>query len=156
MYGYESKAFCDAIEVDDWKFTTGSFTDASNLAGYLDRCCVNLSVGYDDEHTPREHLNLSYLTVTLNFLFNGVNAKLYDKYYEPDFKYQCQTEDDYFGWGYGYVEKEEYTLSYDENSGKFGYASKKGRESYQDPTDSGQLDCDEVLDHLPAEYWEDK
>ena len=88
LYGYESKEFLDCFHEDDmdgaWVEEIGSFTDASNLAGDLNRCCVNLSVGYNNEHTAYEHLNLSYLMVTLNRLNNGLSTALYGTHFIPD------------------------------------------------------------------------
>lgn len=89
LYGYENDDFMVAIadEADDWKEEMGSITDASSLAGDLDRCCVNLSVGYNNEHTRFETLNLSYLGITLNRLNNGLSNLLYEFHFIPDYNY---------------------------------------------------------------------
>jgi hypothetical protein len=84
LYGYESDEFLDAIEEDYWVNDLGSFTDASNLAGDFNKCCMNLSVGYDSEHTRYETLNVSHMAVTLNRLYNGLNDALWGTYFIPD------------------------------------------------------------------------
>lgn len=138
-YGHESDAFLTAMDMEDWKFTDGSFTDASNLARALDRCCVNMSVGYNNEHTRHETLNLSYLGVTINQLFNGLSGELYSDIFLPDYNYVNTLVPDYLEW------------MNDEDS-YYTYGMGKGREDYVPVSDN----YDENLDHLPADYWEGK
>lgn len=135
LYGYESDYFLEAIKIDTWKFTCGSFTDASNLAGDLNRCCVNLSIGYDGEHTRHETLNLSYLGVTMNQLANGLGGDLYCDIFEPD---DYGTNATYNG---AWYEDEDYYYTY-----------VNGRDEISPVSTIG----DENLDHLPADYWEGK
>ncbi len=84
LYGYESDDFLAAIDCDYWVLADGSFTDASNLAGDFGKCCMNLSVGYENEHTRYETLNITYLAVTMNRLYNGLNDALYGTYFMAD------------------------------------------------------------------------
>lgn len=114
LYGYESNAFLDAIAegAEYWKEEIGSITDASNLAGTFDRCCTNLSVGYDNEHTRFETLNLSYLGVTLNRLNNGLSTVLYGDYMIPDDNWNSYMK------GYGYDEWED-EYRWDDEQGKY-------------------------------------
>ena len=147
LYGAESEEFVEAITEEHWKFTSGTFTDASNLAYDLNRCCVNLSVGYDNEHSRYEQLNLSYLTVTLNYLFNGVSGLLYGDYFKPDPRYDCPHVEDEWWMGY-----------YDGGFGSKTITLPNGRDEYDDgeyAIPRSELD-DENLDHLPADYWEGK
>lgn len=143
LYGFESKTFTDSVAMENWVFTGGSFTDASNLAGDLNRCCINMSVGYKDEHTERECLNLSYLGVTLNQLSNGLNGELYCDIFEPDYEYYHDliAEDDYSY--FDYLDDKYYDEHYNVT----------GRDGDKVPvSDIG----DENLDHIPADYWEGK
>ena len=96
LYGYESPTFMNAMEIEHWNFEYGSFTDASNLAGDLNRCCVNMSVGYNNEHTRHEILNLSHLSVTLNTLANGLCGLLYEDVFIPCKDYDG-FENEYYG-----------------------------------------------------------
>lgn len=52
-----------------YKTAMGSFTDASNLSRNV--ACVNLSVGYDHEHTTAEVLYTAGMVGTLNILENN-------------------------------------------------------------------------------------
>lgn len=101
LYGYENDEFLEAIKEDYWVNEYGSFTDASNLAGDFGKCCMNLSVGYDSEHTRFETLNITYMAVTLNRLYNGLNDALYGTYYMADetsdgYEYSDEQWDDYY------------------------------------------------------------
>lgn len=136
LYGYENDAFIDAVTMENWKFTIGSFTDASNLAGDLDRCCINLSIGYDGEHTRHETLNLSYLGVTMNQLFKGIGGDLYSDIFLPDA----------YGTGYGYH------AAWEDEEDDWYTAWASGRDDVSPVSNNG----DENLDHLPADYWEGK
>lgn len=59
-----SDAFADslarALGMGHKRDDTGSFTDTANLAGLVPEC-TNVSVGYDNEHGPREVLHWPYL-----------------------------------------------------------------------------------------------
>lgn len=46
----------------------GSFTDICELSPYLDIASVNLSVGYYDQHTPKERINLREMVYTSSLL----------------------------------------------------------------------------------------
>lgn len=137
LYGYESKEFLDCFHDDDmdgaWVEEVGSFTDASNLAGELNRCCVNLSVGYNNEHTAYEHLNLSYLMVTLNRLNNGLSMALYGTYFEPD--------DSLYGNWQDYADEMYDEYRWDDETGSYV----KTLQSYADMRVPGFVDDDENL-----------
>jgi hypothetical protein len=102
LYGYENDEFLEAINCDYWVNAYGSFTDASNLAGDFGKCCMNLSVGYENEHTRFETLNITYMAVTLNRLYNGLNDALYGEYFMADemtsegYDYSDEQWDDYY------------------------------------------------------------
>lgn len=54
-YGYDNQKLINIFTDRGYKEVFGSFTDASNLAET--KACVNLSVGYDYEHTSSEILD---------------------------------------------------------------------------------------------------
>ena len=65
IYGYDNE---DLITLFDFPQSNGSMCDASVLSGYCDIACVNLSVGYENEHTSREILNLDLMNETLQVM----------------------------------------------------------------------------------------
>lgn len=74
-YGEDNYDLIRLVESYGYIEHFGSVTDASNLAG--DVACINLSVGYDREHTKSEILYLNCMTDTLENLkimeFDGRN-----------------------------------------------------------------------------------
>ena len=65
LYGYDNEELVCLFEAMGYNQAWGSFTDASNLAGALGIACVNLSIGYQHEHTHSEFIDF---TATLNTL----------------------------------------------------------------------------------------
>jgi hypothetical protein len=55
-----AQSLADAIGLRHQPDPTGLFTDTANYVDLVGEC-TNVSVGYQDEHTPREMLNLDYL-----------------------------------------------------------------------------------------------
>ena len=78
-YGYDNESLISAFVSLGYTPEYGSVTDASNLAGEV--ACINLSVGYDNEHTNVEVLYLSCMKYTLEVL---KRVELEDKYYEAE------------------------------------------------------------------------
>ena len=78
-YGYDNESLISAFVSLGYTPEYGSVTDASNLAGEV--ACINLSVGYDNEHTNVEVLYLSCMKYTLEAL---KRVELEDKYYEVE------------------------------------------------------------------------
>ena len=86
LYGDDNK---DLIEIfTDLGYPTdmGSITDASNLSGKV--ACVNLSIGYDHEHTKKEVLHINCMEDTLNTL---KIARFRPLPYEADFDFYFDT-----------------------------------------------------------------
>jgi hypothetical protein len=65
-YGYDNPTLLDLFS--QYQQTRGSFTDCSALAGITDKPCLNLSVGYQNEHTRQEILDLDAMYQTLHTL----------------------------------------------------------------------------------------
>lgn len=74
-YGYDNMDILDEF-AEEWGYieTMGSFTDIVNLShdSYNSVSCINLSVGYDNEHTKKEVLNLIDMKNTLDILKDKV------------------------------------------------------------------------------------
>lgn len=70
LYGYDNSELVDLFERRGYFKAKGSFTDASNLSSLSDKrlACVNLSVGYYNEHTPKETINVTAMNRTLKTL----------------------------------------------------------------------------------------
>lgn len=62
FYNAESREFRKYITSFGWKGATGSFSDISILSPVLNLCGVNVSVGFQNEHTPRELIRLDWLS----------------------------------------------------------------------------------------------
>jgi hypothetical protein len=86
-YGYDND---DLISLFGFPESYGSMCDASVLSGYCDIACVNLSVGYEHEHTNKEILDLELMNQTLQVMQELV---------VPDevYTYEIKTKRD---WGY--------------------------------------------------------
>tara|TARA_B100001123_G_scaffold328396_1_gene369588 strand:+ start:21 stop:476 length:456 start_codon:yes stop_codon:yes gene_type:complete len=65
-YNQENKDVVNIFENLGYKYKNGSFSDVAVLAAESDISCVNLSVGYDMEHTKFESLNLHHMKNTMN------------------------------------------------------------------------------------------
>ena len=66
LYDYDNEELTSIFNELGYKTVNGSFTDASNIAN--DKACVNLSVGYNHEHSTRETLHIPSMTYTLSVL----------------------------------------------------------------------------------------
>ena len=75
LYGYDNSELIDLFESKGYFKATGSFTDASNLSSLSDKrlACVNLSVGYYNEHTLKETINITAMNRTLKVLKSMVD-----------------------------------------------------------------------------------
>lgn len=87
LYGYDNNELTEIFEKQGYKKAFGTFTDASNIAEGCDLACVNLSIGYYNEHTPTEQIHFSETENTLNILrkVEVINA-LASKQYLAEFR----------------------------------------------------------------------
>jgi len=81
IYGDDNTELIDIFESLDYKLEMGSITDAATLATQ-EIACVNLSVGYDFEHTKQEVLHLECMLYTLKVL---QELQLESKEYPSDY-----------------------------------------------------------------------
>ena len=75
IYGYDNSELMALFERRGYFKAKGSFTDASNLARIYSKgvACINLSVGYYNEHTPKETINITAMNRTLTILKDMVD-----------------------------------------------------------------------------------
>lgn len=83
FYDCINRDFINYISLFGFHERVGSFSDISFLCPAWEKCGVNLSVGYFDEHTTNETLNVSYYFST----FQKVKRMLMSKDI-PDFAWQ--------------------------------------------------------------------
>ena len=101
-YGDDNRELIEAFVSYGYKEVCGSITDASMLSGEV--ACVNLSVGYDNEHTKHEVLYLQCMQDTLSVL-KGITLE--DKYYEVEY-----TDGGSYPWEHGYEDDDITTMHY--------------------------------------------
>jgi len=65
FYNGEPKEFADYISEFGFKESIGSFSDISIVCPAVERCGVNLSIGYYNQHTDKEYLDTSKLFTTI-------------------------------------------------------------------------------------------
>lgn len=122
FYDCDNKEFKQYIQEFGFKEKIGSFTDICVISDEWDIASVNLSVGYESEHTLQEIINTEYLLETQEKVENILNADN-NKYYKYDRKkyqiqsktnndYQYSNEDYWDDYGY-YDENGEYHLYVD-------------------------------------------
>lgn len=118
-YGYDNENLIGAFTALGYKESMGTFTDASNLAGDGILACVNLSVGYNNEHTKRETITVSVIDKTAKTL---LQVNLLENYYESDRKYRYARYSDYSSYYSNSFE------SYDNGYNEFPYLETKEKE----------------------------
>ncbi|MDL2347670.1 hypothetical protein [Campylobacter hyointestinalis] len=86
LYGYDNEKLINIFERFGYFRDRGSFTDASNLSKNCLKglACVNLSVGYYNEHTKKEILNTTAMNHTLKVLKN-LDISLFNKPFKAEF-----------------------------------------------------------------------
>lgn len=81
FYECDNKEFKKYIESFGFKEKIGSFSDICTICDDWDVASVNLSVGYKNEHTFYETINVNYMNDTYNKvinILNDSNSKYYD------------------------------------------------------------------------------
>lgn len=69
-YGYNNEDLIEIFEDVGYNAVRGSYTDVTILSGSSDIACVNLSVGYYNEHTKYEYVKPQETIDTLGTLMN--------------------------------------------------------------------------------------
>lgn len=117
LYGWDNEELICLFEAMGYNTAFGSFTDASNLAGALGIACVNLSIGYQHEHTHSEFIDF---TATLTTLKTLSTRRIIEYLNSKEFLAEC----DAMG-AYGYYYGDDY---YRDEYGcdEYGYDDTKG------------------------------
>lgn len=68
LYGYENKKLTKMLKDNGATTSRGSMSDCSVLARRTGKCCFNLSVGFNHEHSPGESLDLRGMRFALEML----------------------------------------------------------------------------------------
>ena len=69
-YGYNNRELIDLFVSRGFKEVRGSFTDASVLARLHNKPCVNLSVGYYNQHSDNEYVLFEDMEKTINHILS--------------------------------------------------------------------------------------
>jgi hypothetical protein len=100
LYGDDNRELIKVFNDLGYESDMGSVTDASNLSGEV--ACVNLSVGYNNEHTPSEILYLHCMIDTLEKL-KALELKPepyladYDHFYDSySYGYKYNSNDEWY------------------------------------------------------------
>ncbi|MBI5849336.1 MAG: hypothetical protein HZB31_15555 [Nitrospirae bacterium] len=64
FYNAEPPEFVDYVETFGFSRNKGTFSDISIICSAVNRCGVNLSIGYHHAHTKKEYLNLMHMNNT--------------------------------------------------------------------------------------------
>lgn len=71
LYGYNNQELISLLETETgYKRVNGSITDVAILSENSDIACVNFSVGFYNEHTPKEYIDFNVTKKTLNVILN--------------------------------------------------------------------------------------
>ena len=73
FYSCDNKDFHSYVEDFGFKKASGSFTDISTLMPTWDLCGVNLSIGYHNEHSKNEYVDLEAMEQTILKVSNMLN-----------------------------------------------------------------------------------
>lgn len=82
FYDCHNEYFKNYVESFGFKTDTGSFSDISFLGPVWNVAAVNLSIGYEDEHTYAEHLNFNYWIYTIQKVIKMIKNINNSKYYK--------------------------------------------------------------------------
>lgn len=147
FYDCDNKDFKEYIESFGFKTQWGTFTDISIISPEWDVASVNLSVGYNREHTTIETINVNYMLETfqkVSKILEDEESKYYDfqpriKYYND---YSCCTYD-------GYDIYDDYNLDYKKyNDNEKEEKGVKNKTGYGKPYHKGNKYCNDG-------YWDD-
>lgn len=84
-YGYDNDDLVKVFTDIGYTSVRGSFTDCVNLSNVTEVACINLSVGYNNEHTNSE---VQDITVMYNLVNRLSNDSLIDKLSTREYRYE--------------------------------------------------------------------
>ena len=85
LYDFDNKELIKIFKNYGYVQANGSITDVSVLSGNSEIACINLSVGFFNEHTTNEYTYFPVIESTLNIL---QNSDLIEKLSSKQFKYE--------------------------------------------------------------------
>ena len=91
-YGCDNKELIKVFTDEGYNEVQGSFTDCMILSESCDVACINLSVGYANEHSNREIQHIPTLEYTYNKL---MDINIQDKLVDTNFTYEIAGLSDY-------------------------------------------------------------
>lgn len=100
FYDCNTKDFIKYIESFGFIEAYGTFSDISMLCPAWEVCGVNLSVGYQNEHTRYENLNIKALEDTIKKVKNMLNAKDIPTFEYEEEPYANWYNSTYYPWAY--------------------------------------------------------
>ena len=93
-YGYDNEDLLKIFNDGGYKEAFGSYTDVATLSDACDIACVNLSVGYYNQHTKREYLVIEELAQTLTYMID-IPKELYGRQFKIEAGYMGMYGDSY-------------------------------------------------------------
>ena len=85
LYGYDNDELNYIFVEEGWSPVMGTITDVATLSSRTGTACVNLSVGFDQEHSSREAIDIASLLNTYDLLnLPGFQEKLLAKKFEAE------------------------------------------------------------------------
>ena len=84
LYEYDNEEFIGLFEQLGYKREYGSYTDVVDLAMKSGIACMNLSIGYYNEHTKHEMLDISEMNGTIEMMLTKLPTALYQKQFEVE------------------------------------------------------------------------
>lgn len=106
LYGYDNEDLVELFEQRGYHEAYGSYTDVVDFAEDTGLACLNLSVGYRDQHTKREDLVLADLDHTIDMMLTDLPPELYNEKYvaTETFGYGKKFANNYYSWETDIVE----------------------------------------------------
>lgn len=87
FYDCVNNEFEDYIESCGFKTDYGSFSDISIIGPIWGIACVNISIGYEEEHTYSEILHVNWMLATIEKVIVMLKNSLREEYNVPHFEY---------------------------------------------------------------------
>jgi len=82
IYGLDNENLIGLFEDIGYNAEYGSYTDVVTLAEYTNIACINLSVGYYNQHSKMETLVMSEMKWTLDNMLERLPKEIYDTVFE--------------------------------------------------------------------------
>jgi len=129
LYDYSSYRLYAIVSKFGYKEAIGSFTDVSAIADTFPKACINLSVGFNSEHSKRESCDVVAAHITLhnmesiipkatNVPFDDIESIGICSMYDDGYDYYHNSSYKGYG-GYGYQDKDIRTWNRDDEINEY-------------------------------------